>query len=76
MTPGPPFARASVVPTATVPPPAWPEAFSLAPDVSVTVPVALATIDPPLVPGTVPGAASCPSTTIDPPTPFSATVPL
>ena len=75
VTPGPPAARSSVVPIATMPPPAWPEASIRAPEATVTLPVALTSMSPPVVPGALPVASSWPSTVIPPPTPFSVTVP-
>ncbi len=76
LTPGPPLARASVVPIATTPPPVWPDALILAVAATVTLPFDTTSIAPPLVPGALPGADNCPSTMIDPPIPFSAIVPV
>ena len=76
VTLGPPAARFSVVPSATVPPPAWPDALIFAVEATVTLAVLLTTTLPPVVPGAVPIVSSWPSTVIDPPTAFSVTVPL
>ena len=72
----PPVARASVVPTATVPPPAAPEAFTSAVGASDTDPVALISTAPPFVPAVTPAAATSPPIVSDPPTPRSTTVPV
>ena len=76
VTPGPPAARFSVVPIATTPPPAWPEALIFAVETTTTLPVALTPMLPPLVPGAVPSASNCPTTVTEPPTAFSVTVPV
>ena len=73
---GPPLARASVVPMATTPPPAWPEASIRAVGASRTVPLASTAMLPPMVPGALPVAESCPATVMLPPTPSSTTVPV
>ena len=70
VTNAPPAARASVVPTATVPPPARPEAITTDPDFNVTVSLASSSIAPPLVPGARPTAESWPSISIEPPMPL------
>ncbi len=75
-TDGPPFARAMVVPTAITPPPAWPDASSLAPGATVTDFVAVTSIEPPVVPGCVPRAASWPWIVTDPPIPAITMLPV
>ena len=75
-TAGPPEARASVVPSATVPPPARPETFSRAVGPSATVSVASTCTAPPLVPAARPAALTSPSIVTEPPTPWSTMVPL
>ena len=45
-------------------------------DATVTLPVAFATMLPPVVPGASPVAETCPSMMIEPPTPFSAMRPV
>ena len=74
--PGPPAARASVVPIATVPPPAGPAALTRARFVSVTPWLASTCTWPPTLPGAVPSAATTPLSTIEPPSPPSTTVPV
>ena len=69
VTAGPPLALASVVPIATTPPPWLPEALIRAVAAIATLPVGATSMLPA-------AAESWPSTTIDPPMPFSTTVPL
>ena len=73
---GPPDARAAVVPMAMTPPPASPEASSVAVAAIVTLPVALATTWPPLVPAATPVALTAPSISTEPPTPETSTRPV
>ncbi len=51
VTDGPPFARFSVVPMATTPPPAGPEALTRAVEANRTAPVVFTTTEPPVVLG-------------------------
>ncbi len=73
--PGPPRARARVVPTAMVPPPAAPEASRRALPASATVPVASRAMAPPFVPAAAPSASNVPGIRIEPPMPVMAIVP-
>ncbi len=68
---GPAAARASVVPSATVPPPLRPETSIFAAAATVTPPSASACTPPPVEPR----ALRSPCTTSDPPTPFSTMLP-
>ena len=72
---GPAAARFRVVPTATVPPPAVPEASTTAPGLTITESVASSPTRPPRVPAAVPRASMFPSMVIDPPTPSMVTRP-
>ena len=76
ITEGPPLERAKVVPIATEPPPAGPDALTLAVGASATVPVAFTTTEPPVVPGARPFAATVPTTTTSPPAPEISTRPV
>ena len=68
---GPAAARASVVPSATVPPPLRPETSIFAVDATVTPPSASACTLPPVTPR----ALTSPCTTSDPPMPLSTMLP-
>ena len=70
-----PLARASVVPTATRPPPSWPETSIRAPAAIVTASVALTSTCPPLVPAAMPATEMSPATRTSPPRPRTTTVP-
>ena len=76
VAPTPPLARASVVPSATVPPPALPDALTRAPAATVTALVAFASISPPVVPSARPLAETLPLTRTEPPMPLSTIVPV
>ena len=76
VTDGPPCARASVVPIATVPPPALPEAFTRAVLASATLPVAFTATEPPVVPAAKPWADNWPVTSTEPPMPLMEMVPV
>ena len=64
-----PVARASVVPSATVPPPAWPLAEMRAVGATTVARLPATVTVPPMVPATRPAAATCPSMTTEPPVP-------
>ena len=70
-----PRARASVVPTATVPPPAWPFAVTRAAGAMLVVSLPATTTLPPVVPGARPSAATRPSITTEPPVPVISICP-
>ncbi len=76
VTPVPPLARARVVPSATVPPPASPETETRPPDATFTARVAASSTSPPFVPGAAPRAPTSPSTVIEPPMPAIRSVPV
>ena len=72
----PPAARANVVPSAMVPPPALPDAVILAPLATATLPVPVISILPPVVPGFLPCAETVPVTATPPPVALIATLPV
>ena len=76
VTLAPPLARARVVPRATTPPPAWPDASMRAAEPIVTVPVALTATWPPFSPADAPATEIFPSTRTSPPRPCTTTVPV
>jgi hypothetical protein len=72
----PSLARFSVVPSATVPPPALPETLirACAPMIVVSLPETFTS--PPAVPGALPSAVTTPSTRTSPPAPLISTRPV
>ena len=76
VTDGPPTARASVVPIATVPPPALPDALIRAPWATATAPVVFISTVPPVRPEPRPSAVTRPVTATSPPRPDSITRPV
>ncbi len=72
----PAAARARLVPSAMVPPPAWPEALITALEATATVPVASASTLPPVLPASVPCASRLPAILMPPPTACREMVPV
>ena len=76
VTKAPPRARARVVPIATVPPPARPDALMRALAATCVAPSAITATWPPTAPGARPSAARRPSTTTEPPVPVTSMRPV